>query len=159
MSTTENAMPGVLHKIWLHVVLSTFNSDPIINSKLEPFLYKHLQHLLKESGCSPLIINGMPEHVHLLVLINPDKSISEIVRQVKKESAQTINLAKLTETDFVWQNGYAAYSVSESQVDKVKEYISMQKEYHKKISFKEESEKFLQAHKLEMINESASHSG
>src|SRR5689334_322415 len=96
---------GSTYKIWLHVVLSTRNHEPLITSKLEPFLYKHLLHLLKESGCTPLIINGMQEHVHLLFLINPDKSVSETIRQIKKESAQTINVAKLAETEFAWEQG------------------------------------------------------
>jgi putative transposase len=150
MDTTESAMPTVLHKIWLHLVLNTHNDAPLITSKLEPFLYKHLQNLLKDSGCNPLVINGMQEHVHILLLVNPDKSFSEIIRQVKKESSQTINLAKLAEAEFAWQGGYAAYSVSESQVEKVREYINTQKEYHKKATFREEFDKFLQAHKLEM---------
>ncbi len=153
MSPTENHLPGSLHKIWLHVVLSTHNDEPLITPKLEPFLQKHLQHLLKESGCTPILINGIQDHIHLLFLMNPEKSVSDIIRLVKKESSQTINLAKFAETEFAWQNGYSAYSVSESQVDKVKEYISIQKEYHKKVTFREESEKFYLAHKLEINNE------
>jgi len=147
-------MPHTFYKIWLHVVFSTYNCEPIITSKLEFFLHKHLNHLLMESGCFPAAINGMPDHVHLLFQMNPNKPVAEIIRQIKNVSSHTINQSNVIENKFAWQSGYGAFSVSESQIEKVKEYIRSQKEHHKNISFSEEFEKFLQVHALESNGDS-----
>jgi REP element-mobilizing transposase RayT len=134
----------------MHVVFSTYERQPLITQKLEPFLHKHLGHLSKEMECIPLAINGMPDHIHILLNLNPNKSISEIVKQLKGNSSHTINQSNIIPEKFAWQTGYGAFSVSESAVGKVKEYIVNQKEHHGKISFQEEYEKFLLAYKFEM---------
>ncbi len=137
----------------MHVVFSTHQRELIISQKLEAFLHKHLTYLLKELECQPLAINGMPDHIHLLFQLNPNKSVSEIIKQVKGNSSHTINQSNLIENKFAWQTGYAAFSISESAVEKVKEYIFNQKEYHKKISFSDEYYKFLKAYHLEVTHD------
>ena len=142
-------MSHTFTKIWMHVVFSTHERAPIISTKLEAFLYRHLAHLLNEMECTPLAINGMPDHIHLLFQVNPNKSVSEIIKHVKGNSSHTLNQSSLVENKFAWQTGYAAFSVSESAVEKVQEYILNQKEHHKKDSFQDEFDKFLKAYKLE----------
>ena len=102
--------------------------------------------------CIPLAINGMPDHIHLLFQVNPNKSVAEIIRQVKGNSSHTVNQSNLVENKFAWQTGYAAFSVSESSVEKVQEYILNQREHHRKKSFQEEFEVFMKAYKLEVSN-------
>jgi putative transposase len=145
-------MSHTFTKIWMHVVFSTHQRDPIISSKLEVFLYRHVSNLLKEMECVPLAINGMPDHIHLLFQMNPTKSVAEVIKHVKGNSSHTINQSNLTENKFAWQTGYSAFSVSESVVEKVREYVLNQKEHHKKDSFQDEFEKFLKAYKLETSN-------
>jgi len=145
-------MSHTFTKIWMHVVFSTYERQPIISPKLEAFLYRHLGHLLKEMECIPLAINGMPDHIHLLFQVNPNKSVAEIIRQVKGNSSHTVNQSNLVENKFAWQTGYAAFSVSESSVEKVQEYILNQREHHRKKSFQEEFEVFMKAYKLEVSN-------
>jgi putative transposase len=142
-------MSHTFTKIWMHVVFSTHERQPIISPRLEAFLHRHLGHLLKEMECTPLAINGMPDHIHLLFQLNPNKSIAEIIKNVKGNSSHTINQSNLVENKFAWQTGYAAFSVSESVVEKVREYILNQQEYHNKKSFQDEFESFLKAYKLE----------
>src|SRR5436189_2355088 len=116
-------MSHTFTKIWMHVVFSTHERNPIISQNFEAFLYRHLSHLLKEMECIPLAINGMPDHIHLLFQVNPNKSVAEIIKQVKGNSSHTINQSNLVENKFAWQTGYSAFSVSESVVEKVREYI------------------------------------
>jgi len=102
-----------------------------------------------ESGCPVRIINGMPDHVHCLFLLNPQKAITEIMKQVKGSSSHFVNENNLIAEKFSWQTGYAAYSVSESVLDKVFNYIKNQKSHHEKKTFQQEFDDFLQLHKLE----------
>lgn len=90
----------------------------------------------------------MPDHVHSLFLLNPKKAITDILQQVKGISSNWINERDLIKDKFAWQTGYAAYSVSESVLEKVYRYILNQKQHHKKISFEKEYDKFIKLHGL-----------
>lgn len=90
----------------------------------------------------------MPDHVHALFLLNPLKSISEVIKQVKGSSSHSINGVDLMLEKFAWQSGYAAYSVSESQVEKVYTYIKNQKQHHLKQSFQEEFDEYIKLYGL-----------
>ena len=83
----------------------------------------------------------MPDHVHCLFLLSPQKSINDVIKQVKGSTSHDINEKNLIK--FSWQTGYAAYSVSESVVEKVFEYIKNQKRHHAKITFQQEYDEFL----------------
>lgn len=88
----------------------------------------------------------MPEHVHLLFLLNPQKAIADVLKQVKGATSHWINQQDFVEAKFAWQGGYGAYSVSESQLEKVYNYILNQKDHHKKQSFVKEYENFSRLH-------------
>jgi len=88
-------------------------------------------------------INGTANHIHVLFLLNPQKTISDIFKQVKGAVSYEINSKDLTKGKFLLQVGYGAFSVSESKVDEIKNYIKKQKQHHKKMTFNEEYEKFI----------------
>ena len=90
----------------------------------------------------------MPDHVHCLFLLNPQKSISEVIKQIKGSTSHFINEQNLTKEKFAWQTGYAAYSVSESVTKKVFEYIRSQKQHHSKKTFQQEFDEFLKLYGL-----------
>ena len=135
-------MSHSFNKIWIHAIWSTKNRYPLIHTnvehKIHPFLYEQFQ----EQGCPVRIINGMPDHIHCLFLLNPKKSIAHVVKQIKGSSSHFINQNHLISETFAWQTGYAAYSVSESGVDKVYEYIKNQKQHHQRITFMQEYKAF-----------------
>jgi REP element-mobilizing transposase RayT len=135
-------------KIWVHAIFSTKNREPLIKQEIEKKVYNIVIHEFIEQSCPVEIINGMSEHVHILFLLNPQKSPSDVMKQVKGASSHKINNRNIIKSKFGWQVGYGAYSVSESQVPKVKEYIKNQKEHHKKMTFQEEYEKFIKYHGL-----------
>ena len=108
-----------------------------------------MREQLIEIGCPVRIINGMPDHVHLLFLQNPKMAVADIVKQVKGNTSHWINEQDLIPERFAWQTGYAAYSVSESQLERVFQYINHQKEHHKRKTFAMEYDEFIALHRLQ----------
>lgn len=94
-------------------------------------------------------IGGMPDHVHMLIRLNPDHNISELVKTIKIASGKWLRQTAPIFHEFCWQTGYGAFSVSKSQTDAVRHYIANQKEHHKTRRFDEEWLTFLQNHGIE----------
>lgn len=141
-------MPNSYNKIWLHVVFSTKYRANLINLKIEKQIHIHMREQLIAHGCPVAMINGMPDHVHLLFLQNPKIAVADIIKQVKGNTSFWINEQKLIGEKFGWQNGYGAFSVSESQLPNVVNYIRNQKMHHSKITFDREFEDFIELHRL-----------
>ena len=141
-------MSHSFNRNWLHVIFSTKERYPFIKANVEQMIYQHIQEQLVEFGCFVRIINGMPDHVHLLYLQNPKMALVDTIKQVKGNTGHWINEQNLTTEKFAWQTGYAAYSVSESQLERVLQYIKGQKEHHKKRTFQQEYDEFIVAHGL-----------
>lgn len=116
-------MPHSFNKIWIHAIWSTKEWMPLISQSVEQKIHHLISDQLKELGCPVKIINGMPDHIHCLFLLSPQKSIAEVIKQIKGSSSHFINQNNLITSKFSWQAGYAAYSVSESVVEKVYQYI------------------------------------
>ena len=100
-------------------------------------------------GCHVKIINGMPDHVHCLFLLNAQKSIAEVIKQIKGSASHWVNEQNLIPEKFAWQSGYGAYSVSESQLEKVFQCIKNQKTHHPKTTFSKEYDEFIKLHGFE----------
>jgi len=142
-------MSHSLTKIWIHAIFGTKNHEPLIHPSIEQKLYAHIhEHLEKDFECKVRIINGMPEHVHILFLLSPNYAIKDIMQNAKGESSHWINQENLIKFKFAWQTGYGAYSVSESNVEKVEQYIRNQKEHHRQKTFIEEYNEFMEKHGL-----------
>lgn len=137
-------MPHSFNKIWIHAIWATKESAPLINEGVESNIYNFMREQFKEMGCPVRIIYGMPDHVHCLFLLNPQKSIAGVIKQIKGSSSHFINQNNLIPEKFAWQTGYAAYSISESVLQKVINYIKNQKSHHSKKSFQQEYDEFLQ---------------
>lgn len=127
-------------KIWIHLIFSTKNRKPLITSKLKAELIQHIKTNAKEKGIYIDFLNAVEDHIHLLISLGNDQNISNIVKLIKGESSHWINKNKLIGTKFEWQEEYIALSVSDSMVDKVRNYIKNQEIHHKKLSFSEEYE-------------------
>lgn len=141
-------MPHSYNKIWIHAIWATKFRTSLIDFSIEKQVQDYIRDELIDLGCPVRIINGMPDHVHALFLLNPQKSISEVIKQAKGSSSHSINGVDLMLEKFAWQTGYAAYSVSESQVEKVYNYIKNQKQHHLKQSFQEEFDEYIKLYGL-----------
>lgn len=138
-------MSHSLTKIWIHGVFRTKDDSILILSDFEFQLHQNIKDQLEnEMGCGVRIINGTENHIHLLFLLNPNYSIKDIFKQIKGESSHWCNQTDFVKYKFAWQNGYGAFSVSEASLNKVKEYIGNQKQHHKRISFTDEYNLFIE---------------
>ncbi len=135
-------------KILIHAVWSTKERLPLITNNIESVVYEFMKEQLTKMHCPVLIINGMPDHIHCLFLLNSEKNIAEVIKQVKGSTSHFINQQNLIPQKFSWQTGYAAFSVSESVKDKVYHYIRNQKSHHANKKFVDEYNEFLELHKL-----------
>jgi REP element-mobilizing transposase RayT len=118
-------------QVWIHAVWATKNRMPLIDSAFETHLYKFISNQFYELGCVPKIVNGAPDHIHCLFLIDKTKSIADVIKHVKGSSSFFINQSNFTDDYFIWQRGYATYAVSVWELDKIYNYIKNQKEQHR----------------------------
>ena len=105
--------------------------------------------ILKDCDCSPIIIGGVEDHVHILCKLAKTRSISSAIENVKKKSSKWIKIKGVEYKGFYWQNGYGVFSIGKSQVNTLKEYIQNQEEHHRKKSFKEEFLEILNRYDVE----------
>lgn len=131
-------MPNTYTQIHIHAVFAVQNRNSLISEDWETRLYQYITGIIQNHGHKLLIINGMPDHIHLLIGMRPTQSLSDLMRDVKGDSSRWINDNKFVLGKFSWQEGYGAFSHSKSQIPDVVNYIQMQKIQHKKLKFIEE---------------------
>ncbi len=140
-------------QIYIQVVFAVKNRNAQISPTWEQELYKYTTGIITNKGQKLLAINGMPDHIHILIGMKPSCCLSDLVREIKKSTNEFINEKKFTSFNFQWQEGFGAFSYSHSALDNVIAYIANQKEHHKKQSFKDEYVAFLQKFNIEFKNE------
>jgi REP element-mobilizing transposase RayT len=117
--------------------------ENLISKNWKDELHSYISGIIKGKEQKPIIVNGMPDHIHAFVGLKPSMSISDLVRDIKNNSSNFINDRKLVKGKFSWQEGYGAFSYAHSQIENVYKYILNQEEHHKKKTFKEEYLDFL----------------
>lgn len=142
-------MPSAYTQNFYHTVFSTKHRAMLITPDLEQRLYPFMGGILRDLRCALLAINGMPDHVHLLVAYRADLSHSEMLQQVKGRSSKWINETWPQHGRFSWQEGYGGFTVSRSNVPEVEAYIARQKEHHQPMNFKTEFLELLRRHGIE----------
>jgi putative transposase len=130
-----------------HIVYATKERAPLITKTLRPRLHEYLGGTVRGLGGIALEINGTNDHVHILAKLGPTISVSEFLSKLKSGSSGWAR--RKTAGRFAWQARFAAFTVSESQVERVRRYIRNQEEHHRKQSFEEEFRALLRAHKID----------
>ena len=130
-----------------HIVYATKERAPLITKTLRPRLHEYLGGTVRGLGGIALEINGTNDHVHILAKLGPTISISEFLSKLKSGSSGWAR--RKTAGRFAWQARFGAFTVSESQVERVRRYIRNQEEHHRKQSFEEEFRALLRAHKID----------
>ena len=125
-------------RVWIHTVFTTKYRAPIIHESYQAALFSHIKANAKEKGIKLLEINGYKDHVHCLIALNKDLSISKTLQLIKGESSFWVNKNKLCTERFSWQDDYWAVGVSDSRIKSVQQYIQNQEQHHRAKSFKEE---------------------
>ena len=143
-------MAQSLSKIYIHLIFHIKSTSPQIRENDLERLHSYIGKLVKTAGCTEIKAGGIGDHVHVLFILSKDVTISEIVEEIKRNSSRWIkDLDPGYYHFFAWQGGYAAYSISQSVVDKTLQYIDNQKEHHTKHSFAEEYRAFLELYNVE----------
>ena len=145
-------MPQSLAQIYVHIVFSTKDRKPQLRDDgLRDQLYAYMATILRTNVDSPaLIINGVEDHLHALVRLSRKFPVMKVVQESKVETSKWLKRQPTLPSDFAWQAGYGAFSVSASLMEKTKEYIQNQQEHHKRISFQDEFREICRRHGLEL---------
>jgi putative transposase len=141
-------MPGTYTKLYYHIIFSTKNRQRLISAEIEDELHKYICGIVRNLDGSCIEINGDADHIHILAIILPKISISDVLRTIKANSSKWLH-QKAKYASFAWQDGYSAFTVSASQVDAVRQYIRDQKNHHCQRDFKAELLGLLDKHGIE----------
>ena len=136
--TGSASMATTFSNLLYHLVFSTKNRQPLIQTDFRESLYGYMGGILRAEGGILLEIGGMPDHVHLLAKMKTDVAVSVAVKEIKAKSSKWLNERSGALERFEWQKGYGIFSVSASLADKVRAYIQSQEEHHRRVSFRDE---------------------
>jgi len=128
--------------IYLHIIWSTKNRSKIITKNLKPLLIQHIKSNAIKKGIFIDTVNCTTDHIHFLISLGNDQSVSKIVQLIKGESSHWVNETNFIKGKFEWQDDYIALSVSKSILDKVRNYIDNQEEHHHTKTYLEEFDEF-----------------
>lgn len=146
-------MPNSLVKNDIHLIFHTKTDWVTIDADDLQRLFAYIGGIIKSTGGTPITVGGMPDHVHVLFSLPPTEALSDYVRVIKAKSSRWLKGIGERYTRFCWQEGYGAFSVSPSVLDKTIAYINNQAEHHRKRTFQEEVNAFFEAYYKEHPNE------
>ena len=146
-------MANTYTQLYAQIIFTPKGRQNLIHEHIKYDLYKYIVGIIKNKNQKPIIINGMSDHIHILIGFSPDISISDLVRDIKSNSTNYINQQKWFKGKFAWQTGFGAFTYSKSHVPRVVSYIQNQEKHHTKKSFKEEYLELLKKYEVDYKNE------
>jgi REP element-mobilizing transposase RayT len=135
--------PNVYTQIYIQLVFSPKYRNALLHEQIRPIVFSYISGIVDEMSHKSIAVNGMPDHVHILLGLDPKISISDTVRDIKRSSSLFINSHHLCPYKFEWQEGYGGFSYGRSNLDKIYKYILNQEKHHQKKAFKTEYLEFL----------------
>ena len=141
--------PGVFTQLYIHLVFAVKHRDRLLKEEYRKEIFSYMSGIITNLNHKSIIINGIDDHVHILLGLNPAKTISDTVWEIKRSTSLFINEKKWFKNKFNWQDGYGGFSYSRSQIDKVYKYIQNQQQHHHRQTFKEEYTEFLKKFEIE----------
>ena len=146
-------MANTYTQLYFHIVFAVKGRNNFISKQWKDELYKYISGIISNKDQKLMIVNGVPNHIHLLIGTKANCNLSDLIRDIKANSSKWINEKKFTNFHFEWQTGFGAFTVSQSVVSNVIEYIKNQEEHHRKKTFKEEYVGFLKAYQIDFKDE------
>lgn len=128
--------------LFIHVITCVKNKEPLLTKPVRTVLFAHIKKHAAENGINVLSVNGTEDHMHAVVQLMPTQNLSQIMKSIRTDSAAWINEGNFIKSNFEWEEGYAALSVSPSSVKQVLDYIEKQEEHHKTKTLDSELEVF-----------------
>lgn len=142
-------MANTYTQLFVHIIFSTKGREKVLSKHFREEIFKYISGIVKRKNQKPFAVNGTIDHIHILVGMQPNITVSDLVRDIKHSSTNFIKEKKFIKHKFNWQKGFGAFSYSKSQIDSVINYIINQEEHHKQQTFEEEYIKFLQLFEVE----------
>ena len=142
-------MANTYTQIHLHLIFAVQNRRSLIQNSWKDRLYGYITGIVQQHKHKMIIINGMPDHLHIVIGMRPTQSLSDLMQDIKGGSSKWINDNKLVAGKFQWHESYGAFSYGKSQLPKLIAYVKNQEEHHKKKTFVEEYKDFLNAFEVE----------
>jgi putative transposase len=142
-------MANTYTQIHLHLIFAVQNRKSLIQNSWKDRLYEYITGIVQQNTHKMIIINGMPDHLHIAIGMRPTQSLSDLMQDIKGNSSKWVNDNKLATGKFQWQEGYGAFSYNKSLLPKLIDYIKNQEAHHKKKTFLEEYKEFLKAFEIE----------
>ena len=142
-------MASTFSQIYIQYVFGVKGRDSLLHKPWRDEVFKYISGIIVGKNQKPIIVNGFADHVHAFVGLKPTMNISDLVRDIKNNSANFINEKKFVRGKFSWQEGYGAFSYAHSQIEHVYKYIENQEIHHKKKTFREEYIEFLKKFEIE----------
>jgi len=133
----------------VHVIFSAKDRQPMITPEVEPELYAYLGGTMRNLDSHCLAAGGTANHVHLLISQSKNLALSRLMEEIKKSSSKWIKTKGAALRTFGWQDGYGAFTIGQSQVEALQQYIARQKERHKKQTFEEELVALLKRYRVQ----------
>lgn len=141
--------PGTFTQIYIQLVFSPKHRDRLLLAQIRPRIFEYFSGITTILGHKSIIVNGVSDHVHLFLGLNPKITVSETVKELKRSSSIFINEQRFFPGKFEWQEGYGGFSYGRSQIESVYEYIRNQEKHHQKRTFREEYLEFLKKYEIE----------
>lgn len=138
-----------LCKIYLHIVFHINTKSPIILDQDLESLHRYIGKMVNTTGSQTLRVGGVPNHIHVVCALGKQENVAHLVEEMKRNSSRWIKTLSPHYHSFAWQSGYAAFSVSQSALEKTIEYVKNQKEHHQKRTYKDEYLTFLNLYNVE----------
>jgi putative transposase len=139
-------MPQSLSKVIVHIIFSTKDREPWLDSDVRPRMHAYLATICRDLGAEYVRVGGVSDHIHLVATLPRTLSQAQLIEHIKKTSSKWIKALDARYRGFFWQRGYGAFSVSPSQLEAVLQYIHTQQEHHRTRSFQEEHRELLRRH-------------
>lgn len=138
-----------LVKNYVHLIFSTKHRVPLIYQPVQDELYSYIGDICKRLECQPIKIGGYTEHVHILCMLSKKIALMNLLEEVKSHSSKWMKTKSPDLKNFYWQDGYGAFSVNPSEIERVIDYINGQQEHHRKKTYQDEYRAFLKKYKVE----------
>ncbi len=144
-------MPQSFSRVVIHLVFSVKHREPQLrNPEIRKKLHEYMAGILQALECDPILLNGVEDHIHVLCNLSRNLTIAKLVEELKKSSSKWIKTQGPGYGGFYWQAGYGVFSVSQSNVEAVREYVAAQEEHHRKVSFQDEFRSLCRKHGISL---------
>ena len=142
-------MPQSIAQVYIHLIFRNKNSYPFLNKNIRKRLNPYMAAIMKAYDAPVIEINSVSDHVHIFFRMSKKYLLPKVIEELKKQSSKWLKEPEQGLQKFAWQNGYAAFSVSSSKLEAVRNYIKNQEKHHQDMTFEEEIEEFMRWYQVE----------